>query len=94
MFPERSEAAVRSRGISLNGKWRQYEIGRLGKMIVGSSRMGIHAFHAVLLRKSHDYGEVIKSLEFELSLPRSRLMKRRFGKVTKESRELFALLSF
>lgn len=63
-------------------------------MITGLLRLGTHAFHVVLLRKSHEYTGVIKSLEFELGLPRSRIMKRRFGRIVKEGRELFTLLSF
>ncbi|EKM58353.1 uncharacterized protein PHACADRAFT_252610 [Phanerochaete carnosa HHB-10118-sp] len=57
-------------------------------------RLGTHAFHAVLSRKSHGYSQVLRSLEFELGLARTRTMRRRFGKIVKEAQGLFSILSF
>ncbi|TCD64911.1 hypothetical protein EIP91_003447 [Steccherinum ochraceum] len=56
--------------------------------------LGTHAFHTVLSRKAHVYTQVLKALEFELSLPRYRRFKRRFRAVTKDGLEMFTLLTF
>lgn len=56
--------------------------------------LGIHAFHTVLSRKAHVYPQILKHLEFDLSLPQYRHFKKRFRAVTKEGLEMFTMLAF
>ncbi|KAH8100826.1 hypothetical protein BXZ70DRAFT_892838 [Cristinia sonorae] len=56
--------------------------------------LGTHAFQTVFSRKSHVYSQVLKTLAFDLSLPRYRQFKRRFRKVTNAGLDMFTLLTF
>ncbi|OBZ72156.1 Telomerase reverse transcriptase [Grifola frondosa] len=56
--------------------------------------LGAHAFHTVLSRKPMSYKRILKSLEFELSLPRNRRLRKEFRAVTTEGLTILTLLSF
>ncbi|KAL4064394.1 hypothetical protein J3A83DRAFT_4053373, partial [Scleroderma citrinum] len=51
------------------------------------SWLGIHAFHSVFSRKPQKYAScsLLEHLEFELSLPRNKKIRKRFRKLVKES---------
>jgi hypothetical protein len=48
------------------------------------ARLGTHAFHAVLSRKSYRYGSLVKSLAFDLSLSRYRGVRKHCREVVRE----------
>jgi hypothetical protein len=58
------------------------------------SRLGTHAFHAVLSRKAPNYSSFLRQLDFELSLPRYKRSKKRFRTLVKEGLILMAEISF
>ncbi|KDQ59315.1 hypothetical protein JAAARDRAFT_128211 [Jaapia argillacea MUCL 33604] len=56
--------------------------------------LGMHAFHTVLTRKPHAYLKLIKSFEFDLSLPQYRRCRRRFRNVVKDGLGLMTVLGY
>ncbi|PIL35516.1 hypothetical protein GSI_02244 [Ganoderma sinense ZZ0214-1] len=56
--------------------------------------LGIHAFHTVFSRKPHSYARLLKSLRFDLSLPKYRLFKKQYRGVIAEGLSTLTLLSF
>jgi hypothetical protein len=54
-----------------------------GALLTGA-RLGTHAFHVVLSRKPQKYAPVIKSLAFELSLPRHGRSRKRFRSLVRD----------
>ena len=59
-----------------------------------SLRLGTHAFHTVLSRKSHEYASVLKSLEFDMRLPQYARQKRLLSRAVKAGQEILATLDF
>lgn len=57
-------------------------------------RLGTHAFHTILSRKPQNYSLLLKSLSFELSLPRHRRCRRRFRNLVKEGLAGIVQISF
>lgn len=57
-------------------------------------RLGVHAFHTVLSRKPQAYTGILKTLRFELALPKYRRYKKRFRDVISEGLSTLTLLSF
>ncbi|KAG1775302.1 hypothetical protein EV702DRAFT_973477 [Suillus placidus] len=55
--------------------------------------LGTHAFYTVLSKKPGT-SDVLKSLKFELSLPRSKPLRRQFRKVVKEGLQGVSALDF
>ncbi|KAI0734345.1 hypothetical protein BC629DRAFT_1301551 [Irpex lacteus] len=56
--------------------------------------LGTHAFHSVLSCKSQAYQTVLRGLEFDLSLPQYRRLRKRMKKVVREGQEVIRVLSF
>ncbi|KAI0690147.1 hypothetical protein BC835DRAFT_1281486 [Cytidiella melzeri] len=56
--------------------------------------LGAHAFHTALCCKSQAYQAVLRSLEFDLSLPQYRRVRKRMRKVVREGQEVIRMLSF
>ncbi|KAH9940968.1 hypothetical protein B0H21DRAFT_780275 [Amylocystis lapponica] len=56
--------------------------------------LGMHAFHTVLSRKPHTYPQLIKALEFDMSLPRQRRLRKQFRGIVKEGLNTLTLLAF
>ncbi|KAI0091239.1 hypothetical protein BDY19DRAFT_692393 [Irpex rosettiformis] len=56
--------------------------------------LGIHAFHSVLSCKPLAYRAVLQGLEFDLSLPQYRRIRKRVKKAVKEGQEVIRVLSF
>ena len=56
--------------------------------------LGIHAFHTVLSRKPHAYTDLLKSLHFDLSLPKYRRFMKRFRGVVAEGLSPLTSLGF
>ncbi|RDX57229.1 hypothetical protein K466DRAFT_572951 [Polyporus arcularius HHB13444] len=56
--------------------------------------LGVHAFHTVLSRKPQAYTGILKTLRFELALPKYRRYKKRFRDVISEGLSTLTLLSF
>ncbi len=56
--------------------------------------LGLHAFHTVFSRKPHAYARLLKSLHFDLSLPKYRLCKKQYRGVVAEGLSTLTLLSF
>ena len=57
-------------------------------------RLGTHAFHAVLSRKSHEYTNILRSLEFDLRLPKYARHRKRLARVVKDGAALLCTLDF
>ena len=57
-------------------------------------RLGMHAFHTVLSRKPQAYTKILKTLRFEIALPKYRHFKKRFRDVIAEGLSTLTLLSF
>ena len=54
----------------------------------------MHAFHTVLSLKPQAYTKILKTLRFEIALPKYRHFKKRFRDVIAEGLSTLTLLSF
>ncbi len=63
-------------------------------MLTPVLRLGTHAFHTVLSQKSHEYGGILRSLEFDMRLPQHVRHRKQLRGIVKEGQKLLTMLEF